>query len=64
MSICTHNGEEIAYASIECPACEEIEDIRKELKEEYDEELGNFELENDELRDQIEDLKDKYEVEV
>ena len=60
MNICSNHGEEIAYNGVNCPACDQIEEIRKELKEEYDAELSDLELDNDDLRGQLEDYKDKY----
>lgn len=62
MNVCRNHGEEIAFGSSECPACDQIEEIRRELKEEHDEELGRLELENDELRGTIQDLKDGVEI--
>lgn len=59
MNTCSKHGSEIAFSGMTCPACEHIEEVKKEVKEEYEQELGNLEDENTELRTAIEDLKNR-----
>lgn len=60
MNICSKHGDEIVYASIECPACEHLEEVTKELKSEYNAELTDLEGDNDVLYSELKEYKDKY----
>lgn len=44
MDICNQHSEEIVYATVVCPACDQIDELNKEISE---------------LNDQIVDLKDE-----
>ena len=52
MEICGEHGDEIAYSGRDCPACEHLEGVEKDLKEEHDAEVRD-------LRDEIEKLQDE-----
>lgn len=58
MNVCSAHGEEISYVSENCPACEEI----KLIREEYEQQLSELELEADQLAGELQDIKDKFGV--
>ena len=57
MTICGEHGEEIAFSSGYCPACDQIETLESDLKEEFDSEVSGLESEISNLQDQIDELE-------
>jgi hypothetical protein len=50
MDTCGEHGDDIAYAGNYCPACSEIEDLKKEHQQEIDTLREQFQDDLEELR--------------
>lgn len=47
MNICSEHGDEIAYYGKDCPACEEIVDLRRDHLDEMEHMRGIIELQDE-----------------
>lgn len=59
MDICGEHGDEIAFAGRDCPACEDIERVRKDFKEDLDSQIADMQDEIDDMQIHIDELESK-----
>ncbi len=59
MDICGEHGDDIAYSGRECPACDHIEKVRLDFKEDLDSQVSDLEETIDDLQDRIDELESK-----
>lgn len=54
MEICSEHGDEIAFAGRDCPACDHVETVTDDLREQLSSEVADLELQISDLEEQLE----------
>lgn len=59
MDICGEHGSDIAFSGRDCPACDNVDGVRSDAREELDAQIGDFEFTISELEEKIYELENK-----
>lgn len=57
MEICDEHGDDMVFMGRDCPACDQIEDITAEYRQELETTIEGFESEIDEMQNKIDALE-------
>lgn len=58
MDICGEHGDDIAYSGRDCPACDHIERVRSDFKEDLDNQLADKQSEVDDLQSKLDEIEE------